>query len=898
MVLFNIITFTIMNNFSSAAPGDEIQMITPEEITYTEPMAGYYLATFGFENDEVGTDPDGWNVVELGGTVNVISELDGHKKIVECKRILDDATSAYNEFFAQTTGTVEFYFRTSDVTKQKSITIRNSTNIGIYLRVVDPYLTYHDGISFKNIQVITSNVWYHIRLTFNCSTNSYDIYINNVLKVDDAGFYTSVNNLSNLYFGTSGLDGDIYFDAVGYSWDPNYNIGDYLNEGLLVSYTNTTQLDWIGYSLDSQANITITGNTTIPLPENGPHNIQVFGNNTSGLYYASNLRQFIVDYYPIDILTPKNITYSELTTGHYSATYSFTDDDVFGNPDGWTVVEIGGTVNVISVLDGHNKVVECKRVNDATYTYNNFSAQTTGTVEFYFRTSNVTKQTWITIQDSTNTGIYLRVVFGDLLYHDEDSFKNVQAISSDVWYHIRLIFNCTTDSFDIYINNVLKVNDAGFYDSVEDLSSLIFGTSGVDVDIYFDAVGYSWDPNYNIGDNLVDLKGYYPATYGFENETDGISPTNWTIYEGGGSVRIVAESHNHNKVLEINDLTGDQSIAYNNFTSRESGTVEFWVKSDDVTEDFYMRLYGDSNASVYFMINDDNFGYGYNSSYYSELSSTIYDDTWYHIRIDLECGTGNYMGLAQDTYRVFIDGNEYGPCLFWTNSSKINRFQLSTASAATTTTSYVDAVSYSWDPYYNIGDNLNEGLLVSYTNTTQLDWVGYSVDGKANITISGNTTIPMPQDGLHTIQVFGNNTSGSYYSSNIRQFTIDFLTPYLLLPPNIYYFEGETGNYIIWAAIDMNPAIYTIRINGSDESSGQWTSNTPILINIDGLSPGIYVYEFEVSDQAGHITIDTVTVTVYPIEEEPTIPFGFEWILFSIISIIGLLVYVKKRIKF
>ncbi|GAH73632.1 unnamed protein product, partial [marine sediment metagenome] len=28
---------------------------------------------------------------------------------------------------------------------------------------------------------------------------------------------------------------------------------------------------------------------------------------------------------------------------------------------------------------------------------------------------------------------------------------------------------------------------------------------------------------------------------------------------------------------------------------------------------------------------------------------------------------------------------------------------------STTTNGYVDAIGYSWDPNYNIGDNLNEG---------------------------------------------------------------------------------------------------------------------------------------------------------------------------------------------
>ena len=67
----------------------------------------------------------------------------------------------------------------------------------------------------------------------------------------------------------------------------------------------------MGYSLDGQANRTIRGNTTIPMPTNGPHTIQVFGNNTSGIYYASDIRQFTVEMGTIEIITPEDITYTE-----------------------------------------------------------------------------------------------------------------------------------------------------------------------------------------------------------------------------------------------------------------------------------------------------------------------------------------------------------------------------------------------------------------------------------------------------------------------------------------------------------------------------------------------------------------------------------------------------------
>ncbi|GAG71741.1 unnamed protein product, partial [marine sediment metagenome] len=99
-----------------------------------------------------------------------------------------------------------------------------------------------------------------------------------------------------------------WIDGIGCSWYPDYNIGDNLNEGLLLSYNTNTNLDWMGYSLDGLDNVTIMGNTTIPMPEEGSHSIQVFGNDSSDTMYGSNIRHFSIN--PIILITPDNKTYT------------------------------------------------------------------------------------------------------------------------------------------------------------------------------------------------------------------------------------------------------------------------------------------------------------------------------------------------------------------------------------------------------------------------------------------------------------------------------------------------------------------------------------------------------------------------------------------------------------
>jgi len=128
-------------------------------------------------------------------------------------------------------------------------------------------------------------------------------------------------------------------------------------------------------------------------------------------------------------------------------------------------------------------------------------------------------------------------------------------------------------------------------------------------------------------------------------------------------------------------------------------------------------------------------------------------------------------------------------------------------------TAYVDAVGYSWDPNYNIGDNSYEGLLLSFENTTVLDWMGYSLDSQANLTILGNSTIPMPEDGFHSIQMFGNDSVGTIYQSDIQPFSVDTEPPEITItsPSQNQFFGSAAPNFAISIVEpNLNTTWYTL----------------------------------------------------------------------------------------
>ena len=61
---------------------------------------------------------------------------------------------------------------------------------------------------------------------------------------------------------------------------------------------------------------------------------------------------------------------------------------------------------------------------------------------------------------------------------------------------------------------------------------------------------------------------------------------------------------------------------------------------------------------------------------------------------------------------------------------------------------------------------------LNYSVDETTDWVGYSLDSSANITLTGNTTLTGLSDGQHNVKVYANDTEGNMNSSTVW-FNID-----------------------------------------------------------------------------------------------------------------------------
>jgi hypothetical protein len=676
--------------------GPEINITTPENKTYMTPMSGYYPATYGFENDKNGLSPYDWvDTCEANAYAQVVDSTGTHKKVIELSSTSGSASSVNleNIFVAQNTGTLELWMMKSSANEngpavifiygaavQTLITLMIDDDAKENIEYIAPSGVYTD-IGYSNY---SDDKWFHIRIEWNCISDTYSIWIDNIQYLNNTGFQNARTDTAavsiKLYSYDSSNPALYYIDAVGYSWDPNYNVGDNRNEGLLLSFDNSTTLDWIGYSLDGQTNKTILGNSSIPLSAEGLHSIQVFGNDTGGTDYQSDIRYFSV--HPINVITPENKTYIE------------------------------------------------------------------------------------------------------------------------------------------------------------------------------------------------PMSGYYPATYGFENDLDGSDPMKWNVVEAGTSTTdIISGIDGHNKTIYGQDTDGNVAGASNDFQSQQNGTVEFWFRKDTSGTDKIVDidLREGSNERIYL----ETFGAGQNYFQRYDGSPSTWkqiapcdDDTWYHIRIDFECEGNGYMGLSNDTYYIYINGTQYGPYPFYSNSSSISQLYFHTWGAHTNVDFWIDAVGYTWDPNYNIGDNLNEGLLLSFENSTNLEWMGYSLDAQANRTIFGNTTIPMPSNGLHTIQVFGNNTLGTMEQSQLRYFTVlqDQDAPSIEGPSSDLYIEQSSPYILQWNITEINNGTYEIRLNGSIVApSTAFTHWSNVSIAVDTSTVGDWNYTIIATDPSSNVGTHTVIVHVFDI---------------------------------
>lgn len=200
--------------------------------------AGYYIATYSFENDTDGTIPVGWTDEDTGAgaTTGVLSSYANHNKVLHFDDTNIQTAAAATQFTNKTFGTAELWFRSTGSSGYTSVRLLDDPiGYGPYIYMSSGYWVASDNGTGVNTTVASADTWYHIRIDFECagglyenlSADTYNVYINDV-KYGPYGFHTGDKaGIDEFMITTSSsfFTGDVYVDAVGFSWDPNYDIG-------------------------------------------------------------------------------------------------------------------------------------------------------------------------------------------------------------------------------------------------------------------------------------------------------------------------------------------------------------------------------------------------------------------------------------------------------------------------------------------------------------------------------------------------------------------------------------------------------------------------------------------------------------------------------------------------
>ena len=112
------------------------------------PYPVLYNGFWNFRYDLNGANPAGWVIDEPAGTsIQVISDMGGHRKVVEVfdNHAVNKPTLTYTFAANQPAETVQFYCRTNDVTKEFYFLLKDGANFCVYFVIQNSKFRGFDG---------------------------------------------------------------------------------------------------------------------------------------------------------------------------------------------------------------------------------------------------------------------------------------------------------------------------------------------------------------------------------------------------------------------------------------------------------------------------------------------------------------------------------------------------------------------------------------------------------------------------------------------------------------------------------------------------------------------------------------------------------------------------------
>ena len=230
---------------------------------------------------------------------------------------------------------------------------------------------------------------------------------------------------------------------------------------------------------------------------------------------------------------------------------------------------------VIDELDGHNKVLQFHDMSPykgrIIHDWNRNVRS--GTIELWVRISALSRADVIIRDGSDLNSIYFRFdTSGYFQYKYGSTFYNIDQYTINEWIHLKFKWDFWED-WHLWINgkiydrlvDIITRETIGFeyLGTPNEMDSLVLQTNDAAVNYYFsvDSIGYSFDPFYTIGDNLIR------------------SDTNGTPFKPGPNIIVVPTSLFSNTLL--NSYFQNEELEKTPLYTEQDGLYEFYSVDRD-----------------------------------------------------------------------------------------------------------------------------------------------------------------------------------------------------------------------------------------------------------------------------------------------------------------------------
>ena len=651
----------------------------------------------------------------------------------------------------------------------------------------------------------------------------------------------------------------------------------YKTSSVPLVFTVNEPTCWLGYSLDSQANVTISANCSLTDLYNACHSVVVYGNDSGGNMGASKKVYFTVavNHPPtapvIDVLPEFPVTADELKCKIVAPSV-----DPDGDPISYTyewckndMIQTGLTTNTVSYSEtSKGETWKCV-VTPTDGTENGPTDEDLVTImNSPPAASNVRITPSSPFTDDDLTGNYS---FSDADEDEESSteirwykndmlqavYNNVLTIPSEAtsegeeWY-FTVRPNDGTDFGNLAKSNVVTIQKLPTY-TLRVHSS----PSGVTFTVNGDSHMTPWSGTYG-QDTSVNLE--MPSTH-----TVGEAKYFWSNWSDGKTTRHRSVTLNNNI-----SLTGQFSGPYYELTVNSSPItgITFTINGVDKTTSYTEWL----PEGSYTLVMPETYD-GYVWSHWLEdadadrtktitLPGTIWTGVY---RRDTVPPSVTIISPQNITYAT----NSVPLTLFANESTSWIRYSLDneanvTIAGNTTLISLSDGchnvVVYANDTFGNIGNSkkiyftvdttppqlkilspenktyATSSVSLTFTVSEPTSWTGYSLDNQANITITGNTTLTSLVNACHSMIIYGNDSLGNTGASEKVYFTVAVnrppTAPVVEVTPTVAYTIDDLVCTIISESSDPDGDPVTYRYEWLRDGELQQTTSTTELTNV------------------------------------------------------------------